>query len=126
MPKRVLVINDIPLILDLVAYVVQMAGYEVTPVSDAHTALEQIETTTPDLILLDVMMPQMSGYQFIEELRERHQTIPIVLLTVKEHTPEEVEHLGVAGHLRKPFRQSELLSLLHKLLSDPHKSNALF
>jgi len=112
--------------LDLVEYMLQMAGYEVMIVSDALTALAQIETISPDLILLDVMMPTMNGYQFIEELHHRHQAIPIVLLTVKEHTPEEVEQLGVAGYLRKPFHQSELLSLLHQLLSDPQNSHAHF
>ena len=126
MAKLVLVIDDLCIMLDLVEYMLQMAGYEVITVSDALTALAQIETISPDLILLDVMMPYMSGYQFIDELRQRHQAIPIVLLTVKEHTPQELEQLGVASYLRKPFHQSELLSLLHQLLSDPQNSHALF
>ncbi len=125
MAKLVLIIDDLCIMLDLVEYMLQMAGYEVMTVSDALTALAQIETTSPDLILLDVMMPYMSGYDFIEQLRQRHHAIPIVLLTVKEHTPEEIRQLGVAGYLRKPFHQSELLSLLHELLSDPQNSNAL-
>ncbi len=124
MAKLVLIIDDLCIMLDLVEYMLQMAGYEVMTVSDALTALAQIETTSPDLILLDVMMPHMSGYDFIEQLRQRHHAIPIVLLTVKEHTPEEVEHLGVAGYLRKPFHHSELLNLLHELLSDPQQRNA--
>ncbi len=82
MPKRVLVIDDIAIILDLAEYMLQMAGYEVATALDAPTALAQIETTTPDLILLDVMMPHMSGYDFIEQLRQRHIPIPIILLTV--------------------------------------------
>jgi len=125
MPKRVLVIDDIGIILDLTEYMLQMAGYEVVTTSDALTALAQIETTAPDLILLDVMMPNMSGYEFIEQLRQRHYGIPIILLTVKEHTPEEVQQLGVAGYLRKPFHLSDLLSKLHELLNNPHNSNAL-
>ena len=125
MEKRVLVIDDLCMMLDLVEYILHMAGYEVMTASDALTALAQMETTLPDLILLDVMMPQMSGYDFLEQVRHRHHTIPIVLLTVKQHTPEEVEQLGIAGYLRKPFRQSELLSLLQTLLSDPQQRNAL-
>jgi DNA-binding response OmpR family regulator len=120
MTKRVLVIDDIGVILDLVKYMVQMAGYEVMTAADAPTALGQIETITPDLILLDIMMPKMSGYAFIEQLRQRHLPIPIILLTVKEHTPEELEQLGVAGYLRKPFHCNELLSKLHELLNDLH------
>ncbi len=125
MPKRVLVIDDIGIILDLVEYMLQMAGYEVVTTSNALSALAQIETTSPDLILLDVMMPNMSGYEFIEQLRQRHYSIPIILLTVKEHTPEEVQRLGIAGYLRKPFHQSDLLSKLRELLNNPHNSNAL-
>jgi DNA-binding response OmpR family regulator len=125
MPKRVLVIDDIGIILDLAEYMLQMAGYEVVTTSDALSALAQIETTAPDLILLDVMMPNLSCYEFIEQLRQRHYSIPIILLTVKEHTPEEVQQLGVAGYLRKPFHQSDLLSKLHELLNNSHNSNAL-
>jgi DNA-binding response OmpR family regulator len=126
MSKQVLIIDDICAVLDLVEDILQMAGYEVVSARDAPTALVRLETTTPDLILLDVMMPHMSGYECIEQLRQRHQAIPIVLLTVKKHTPEEIEQLGVAGYLRKPFRHQELLSMLTALLSDPHTSSILF
>ena len=95
-----------------------MAGYEVMTASNAPIALARLETTAPDLILLDVKMPHRSGYECIEQLRHRHRAIPIVLLTVKKHTPEEIEQLGVAGYLRKPFRHRELLSMLTALLSD--------
>jgi DNA-binding response OmpR family regulator len=124
MPKRVLVIDDICIMLDLLEYMLHLAGYQVVTARDALTALAQIETLHPDLIVLDIMMPTMNGYEFIEQLRHRHQAIPIVLLTVKEHTPEEVERLGVAGYLRKPFHQSELLHQVKALLGDAHKSNA--
>ena len=125
MSKQVLIIDDICAMLDLVEDILQMAGYEVMTASDARTALAQLETTTPDLILLDVMMPRMSGYECIEQLRHRHRAIPIILLTVKKHTPEEIEQLGVAGYLRKPFHHQELLSMLTELLSDPHTSSIL-
>jgi DNA-binding response OmpR family regulator len=116
MPKRVLVIDDSGSMLDLMEDMLQRAGYEVMTASDALTAFARIETNTPDLILLDVILPNMSGYEFIEAVRERHLAIPIILLTVKKHTPEEVEQLGVAGYLRKPFRQKDLLDMLHKVL----------
>ncbi len=119
MAKRVLVIDDIGIILDLAKEILQRAGYEVMTASDALTALAQMETTAPDLILLDVMIPHMSGYDFIDELRQRHHAIPIILLTVKKHTPEELEQLGVAGYLRKPFHRSELLRQIKELLGTP-------
>jgi CheY-like chemotaxis protein len=119
--KRVLVIDDIGIILELVEFLLQMGGYDVVTATDAASALAQIMTTMPDLILLDIMMPNMSGYEFIAQLRQRqnhYATIPIMLLTVKEHTPEEVEQLGAVGYLRKPFHQKELLSKIDELLSD--------
>jgi len=119
--KRVLVIDDIGVILDLVAFLLQKGGYDVVTATDASSALALIEKITPDLILLDVMMPNMNGYEFIAQLRQRQNqraTIPIMLLTVKEHTPEEVEQLGAVGYLRKPFHQKELLGKIEELLSD--------
>ena len=121
MKKRVLVIDDIGVILDLVEFLLQMGGYDVMTATDAASALAQIEKITPDLIVLDLMMPNMSGYEFIAQLRQRQNqcaTIPIMLLTVMEHTPEEIEKLGVAGYLRKPFHQKELLSKIEELLSN--------
>ncbi len=123
--KRVLVIDDIAVILDLVEFLLQMGGYEVATATDAVSALAQIEKITPDLILLDIMMPDISGYEFIAQLRQHqnhYASIPIMLLTVKEHTPEEIEQLGVAGYLRKPFHQKELLSKIEELLSDTDTS----
>ena len=119
--KRVLVIDDIGVILDLVKSLLQMGGYDVVTATDAASALVQIEKTKPDLILLDIMMPNISGYDFIIQLRQRqnhYAAIPIMLLTVWKHTPEEIKQLGVAGYLRKPFHPKELLSKIEELLSN--------
>lgn len=121
MKKRMLVIDDIGVILDLVEYFLRMGGYEVVTATDAVSALAQIEKITPDLIVLDIMMPNMNGYEFMAKLRQRqnhYAAIPILLLTVKELTPDEVKQLGVAGYLRKPFHKKELLSKVQELLSD--------
>jgi len=96
----------------------QKEGFEVVTSSDATSALAQIESIAPDLILLDVMMPKMSGYEVIDQLRDLHLSIPIILLTVKQHTPEELQQLGVADYLRKPFHQQDLLSKIREHLSD--------
>ncbi len=124
MKKRVLVIDDAVGILDVVTIMLEMEGYEVVTALDASIALARIETTAPDLILLDVVLPTMSGYECIEQLGQHHDAIPIILFTVLKHTPEEVEQLGVAGYLRKPFHRSELLHKIKELLGDPYESNA--
>lgn len=118
MNKRVLVIDDSIVILELLHSMLDLEGYEVLTATDGSAAFEQLETTTPDLILLDLLMPKMSGYEFIEQVRHCRKplvAIPIILLTARKHTPQEIEQLGVAGYLQKPFHRSELLSLL----SDP-------
>jgi CheY-like chemotaxis protein len=119
MKNRVLVIDDVYIILDLVEFMLQQRGYEVFTAINGLTALERIETTKPDLILLDLYMPLMDGYEFITQLRRCHnhyQSIPIILLTTYKLTLGEIEQLGVVGHLRKPFHQTELLSKLKSVL----------
>ncbi len=123
--KRVLVIDDMHVMLDLVEIMLQMEGYEVVTATDVPTALEHIEKTCPDLILLDMMMPKMSGNDFIQQFRQRHcqnVSAPIILLTVKLYTEDEIERLGVAGYLRKPFHRKELVDKLNELLGDPSDS----
>jgi CheY-like chemotaxis protein len=123
--KRVLVIDDVCIILDVIGIMLQMEGYEVVTATDVPTALERVEKTCPDLILLDMMMPNMSGYQFIQLFRQHNPQnvcIPIILLTVKLYTEDEIERLGVAGYLRKPFHRKELIDKLNELLSDPNES----
>ena len=121
MKKRVLVIDDSAVILNLVQLMLELEGYEVLTATDGLVALELLESTIPDLILLDLLMPTMSGYEFIQELQQHRKhllSIPIVLLTTKRQTQEELEQLGIAHYLQKPFRRSELLSMLSDLLSD--------
>jgi DNA-binding response OmpR family regulator len=117
--KAVLVIDDAVGILDVVTIMLEMEGYEVVKALDAFIVLAPIETTAPNLILLDVVLSTMSGYECIEQLRQHHDAILILLFTVLKHTPEEVEQLGVAGYLRKPFHRSELLHKVKELLVDP-------
>lgn len=123
--KRVLVIDDMCIMLDLIEIMLQMEGYEVVTATDVPTALERIEKTCPDLILLDMMMPKISGYEFIQQFRQHNYQnvcIPIILLTVKLYTEDEIERLGVSGYLRKPFHRKELIDKLNELLSDPNES----
>ncbi len=80
--KRVLVIDDIGVILDLVEFLLQKGGYDVMTATDAASALAQIEKITPDLILLDIMMPDISGYEFIAQLRQHQNHYASILLYI--------------------------------------------
>src|SRR5215467_8427081 len=112
MKKRILVIDDAPDILDLLQNVLEREGYEVITATDGRSALEQIMRMERDLILLDLSMPVMNGYEFIEQFRQRDQqnwSIPILLLTAHKLAQDEIERLGVVSYLQKPFRWKELL-----------------
>ena len=125
MKKRILVIDDTPAILELLQTMLQGIGYEVMATTDGRSALEQIKIKEPDLILLDLSMPIMSGYEFIEQFRHRYQhyrSIPIILFTAHKLTPHEIERLEVAGYLQKPFHLRELLKKISGLLSQAFES----
>ena len=120
MKKRILVIDDNPALLDLVQSMLQLKGYEVMTTTDGRSALEQIRIMEPDLILLDLSMPIMSGYEFIEQFRQCYQqyrSIPIILFTAQKLTQDEIERLEVAGYLQKPIHWRELLNKISGLLS---------
>jgi len=121
MKKRILVIDDAPDILDLLQNVLEREGYEVITATDGRSALEQIMRMVPDLILLDLSMPVMNGYEFIEQFRQRDQqnwSISIILLTAHKLAQDEIERLGVVSYLQKPFRWKELLHKISGLLSN--------
>jgi CheY-like chemotaxis protein len=120
MKKRILVIDDNLVILDLLQSMLQERGYEVMITTDGCSALELIKIRRPDLILLDLSMPIMSGYEFIEHFRQRYQaygSIPIILFTAHQLPLHEIERLEVAGYLQKPFHLKELLYTISGLLS---------
>jgi two-component system, OmpR family, response regulator len=119
MKKRILVIDDNLAILDLLQSLLQGIGYEVMTTTDGRSALELIKIRRPDLILLDVFMPIMSGYEFIEHFRQQDQayeSIPIMLITAQQLPLHEIKRLEVAGYLQKPFHLKELLNKISGLL----------
>jgi diguanylate cyclase (GGDEF)-like protein len=112
--QRILVVEDDPNIRRVLTLQLEDAGYEVDAAEDGVKALEQVGRHVPDLILLDVMMPKMSGYEVCERLRQDFQTsrVPIIMLTAKSALDEKVEGFehGANDYLTKPYRQEELLA----------------
>ncbi len=114
MAQRILVVEDDPNIRRVLTLQLKDAGYEIEAVEDGVKALEEVERQTPDLILLDVMMPKMSGYEVCERLRQDFQgsRVPIIMLTAKSTVEEKVEGFehGANDYLTKPYKQEELLA----------------
>ncbi|MFC1849440.1 response regulator [candidate division CSSED10-310 bacterium] len=119
---KILLVDDNPIILEIEKSVLKVEDYTIETASDGSEALEKVKTFKPDLILLDIMMPQMDGYQVARCLKEDEETqaIPIVMVTAKRR-PEDMNEgylEGAAGYITKPFKSEELLKVVRILLSN--------
>ena len=94
-PVRVLVVDDEPNIRDLLASSLRFAGFEVTTAADGNGALHGVDDAEPDLIVLDVMLPDMDGFTVARRLRERDITTPILFLTARDDMADKVQGLTV-------------------------------
>ncbi|MEJ2174359.1 MAG: response regulator [bacterium] len=121
MAKRVLIVDDEPNIVTALEFLLEKRGYEVTIAVNGEEALAQVETFKPDLILLDVMMPKVSGYEVCQRLRSdpRWQNIKIVMLSAKGREVEVSKgmSLGADLYVTKPFASTELVATIDRLLS---------
>jgi DNA-binding response OmpR family regulator len=117
----VLVVDDDPDVCDLVTYKLEQSGFEVRRASDGDAALREVALRIPDLVLLDIMMPGISGLEVLERLRADQATavIPVVMLTAKaqENDVERGFQLGADDYVVKPFSPRELVRRVTAVLS---------
>lgn len=119
--KRILVCDDDPLIQRLLQVNLEIEDYEVLLAGDGQEAFDVALAEHPDLIILDIMMPRMDGYQACRKLKETDEVkdIPVVFLSAKvqEEDIEEGTALGAAAYLSKPFEPDELVAVIDRLVS---------
>ncbi|MCD4691018.1 response regulator [bacterium] len=121
MTKKILIIEDSPTILDLKCAILEEAGFETIRAAEAMEGIQLLRAHDPDLVLLDLRLPDMDGYQVCRFLKndEASKDIPIVLATASR-TEKKDEfwglHVGADGYLREPFEPEELVDTVNRIL----------
>jgi len=116
MAKKILVIDDDPDIVEVLTMRLKANGYEVTCAFDGQEGLLRLKVDNPDLIILDVMMPTMDGFSFVQEIKkvEGFFHTPIIVLTAKELMGDIFKREGISDCLLKPFDAPKLLEAVKK------------
>ena len=121
MTKKVLIVDDELNIVTALEFLLQRSGYEVMAAQNGDEALKRVESFGPDLVLLDVMMPRISGYEVCRRMRERAdwKHIKIIMLSAKGREAEVSKgvSLGADLYVTKPFSNNELVGKIGELLA---------
>ena len=121
--KHVLIVDDDPEIIDSIKYALKARGFRVSVAQNGTHGLAVAETQSPDLLILDMMMPKRSGFLVLESLISNSESpVPVIMITGNEgqRHQEYAEMLGVRDYIHKPFTMDRLMESVNKLLSpDP-------
>lgn len=125
MAKKILVVDDEKPISDIVKFNLDKEGYDVVAAYDGEEALKKVEAESPDLILLDLMLPKIDGLEVARQIRKEHDT-PIIMLTAKDSEIDKVLglELGADDYVTKPFSNRELVARVKANLRRTASSNA--
>ena len=123
MANKIMVVDDEPDVVDLVKLVLESDGFNVVMAYSGKEALEKIGQEMPDLVLLDIMMPQMDGWEVYSRIRANPKTkdIPVAMLTAKSQSIDKMIGLHVVkvdDYITKPFGRSELLERVKRILKE--------
>lgn len=119
MGKKVLLIEDEPNIIEAIRFILSRDGWTVETHSDGGTAVEAVDAKSPDIVILDVMLPNKSGFDILRELREMaaHASRPVMMLTARGQRKDRdmAEASGVSMFMTKPFSNSDMLEAVRTL-----------
>ncbi|MEM8878270.1 MAG: response regulator [Pseudomonadota bacterium] len=121
MAKRVLLAEDEPNIVESLTFLLERAGFEVAVKTDGRRALDTVLDDTPDLLILDVMLPELSGYEVLRHLRadQRSASLPVLMLTAKGQRADRETALecGADRFITKPFSNADVMAAVKELLN---------
>jgi CheY-like chemotaxis protein len=116
--KDVLVVDDDPALVGMVELLLDSEGYQVTTAEEGQQALDGIARKMPHLILLDMLMPGMDGWEFAREFHAKYDhRVPIVVLTAAENARQRAQEIDAEGYLGKPFEIDDLVKVVQKYLA---------
>lgn len=118
MRNKVLLVEDEKTLLRIVEEMLSREGYDVTTATNGVDAINLFKSSTPDIVIADVMMPRMDGFEMVRKIRKFNDEVPILFITARSAIDDVVEgfELGANDYLRKPFRMEELLVRIKALL----------
>jgi two-component system OmpR family response regulator len=117
-PIRILVVDDEVVLAEMMAMALRYEGWDITTAGDGSTALAAARDTRPDAVVLDVMLPDMSGLDVLGKLRDHDPELPVILLTAKDAVEDRIAGLSAGGddYVTKPFSLEEVVLRLRALL----------
>lgn len=122
MSKRVLIAEDEPHIVESLSFVLQRKGYEVEAVLDGETALAQLRNRRPDVMILDVMLPRVNGFEVLKQVKSDAalHSVPVIILTAKGQAQDRrmAEEIGADGFMTKPFSNQEVIDEVRRLTGE--------
>ncbi len=121
MAKKIMIVDDEPHLVELVGAILETEGYEVIKCHDGREALEKLKNIKPDLVLLDMMMPGMSGREVCEQIRKnpKIKNLKVIFLTVarfSETGKKVLDGLKVSDYITKPFENEDLVKRVKKVI----------
>lgn len=120
--KRVLIVDDEPGIGNILRIKLKLYGYEVSTTTSGAEAIELIRTEQPDIVLLDVLMPDITGTEVIEKVRTFSQ-VPIIVFTAKPDTIRAAIDLGANDSIAKPFDPDQVMEKIETVLNHPARNS---
>ena len=119
MSKHILIVEDEPNIIESLSFLLERAGFDVSSEQDGAMAMNRISNLTPDLVILDVMLPNRSGFDILRDIGELAVAPHVLMLTAKGQARDRqtAENIGVTRFMTKPFANAEIIATVQEMLA---------